>query len=913
MTRAPFQTPIAVRAFTRIPGKAPLAKARGKGGADLTSGWQIIFDTETTTCPAQKLRVGFAQVRNSGKLDREIAFHGGDLSETDMDVLRRYCAANAIELITVQEFRTKVILDVCYRGNGTLIGLNLPFDISRIAYDWGEARGNMRGGFSFGLTKWKSDPHIRVKHLSPSAALIDLAIPGKQLTGRGMRNRDKSVPHNRGSFVDIKTLAGALLTGRFSLKRLAERLNVPTQKLQTEEHGGALTFDYLDYARADVQATWECFEVLAEKYAAFELETPIHRILSEASLGKALLAKMGVRPLLADGWDALNLEDFGSIISTYYGGRAEVRIRKQIAEVIHTDFKSMYPTVNALIGLHDFLTADGFETHDATDEVRTFLADLSLADLQDKAKWRELCVIVELEPEEDLLPVRAPYNPDKNTLTIGLNHLTSKTPLWYALPDLAASKILTGKTPRILRAKGFRPGSRQQDLQAVHLMGRADCLLDPNASDLFTAIINMRDRAKAIDDPIEKHLKILANSTGYGVYAEIIRDDAPKPEPLELFGPDGELSSLTSTALEEPGRFFHPLLATLITSGARLMLACAEKVTLHQELGWAFCDTDSLAIARPDGMSRDDFRACVEKLIDWFVPLNPYDQPGSILQIEKVNYEVGTEKTTKVLEPLYCWAISAKRYALFNTDAQNLPVLRKASAHGLGQLMDPYGGDDPAPGVRAPNVDLSEIGVKRWQYDLWYHVLIAAIAGNPNRVPLDFHDALKLPALMRYGATSPALLRWMKHFNAGKPPTDQVKPFGFMVAPTAKGDALSEPAIELADDIKRGRPRKQKTFKPISPFERDPAKAAQSAFDRETGEPVPLEALQSYAETLGLYHVSAEHKFENGDRWDRGPTERRHVVATGIILIGKEANKVGYFGEGSPTTSATNGFALTKV
>jgi len=831
-------------------------------------------------------------------------FYADDLPQSDIEMVRKYATAYDLNVCSVAEFRVKVLLDISYRMNGTLIGFNLPFDISRIALGSVVARGNMRGGFSFPFTPWKSDPHIRVKHLSPSAALIDWAAPGKQYTGRGMRNRDQKVPINRGTFVDVKTLASALLTGRYSLKSLAEKLNVPTQKLETSEHGGPIKLGYLDYLRADVQATWECFEVLAARYAEFELATPIGRILSEASLGKALLEKMGIRPLLADGWEKVDLSVFGHLLPTYYGGRAEVRSRRQVVEVIHTDFKSMYPTVNALQGLHAFLVGDGIESYDATEEVNAFLKNLCLEDLQNKATWRSLHAIVEIEPDGDLLPVRAPYAGPGKPYTIGLNYLKAEFPSWYALADLAASKILTGKIPRIRRAIGFRPGPKQVGLQPVNLMGREDCELNPNGSDLFSAIINMRDKAKAAKDPIEKHLKILANSTGYGVYAEIIRDDAPKPEPLTIIGTDGQPFGFQTKALEEPGRYFHPLLATMITSGARLMLACAEAVAERQGLGWAFCDTDSLAIARPKTMGRDAFEARVQNVIDWFVPLNPYAKPGSILQIEDVNYAAGTNE----LAPLYCWAISAKRYALFNIDGDGMPIIRKASAHGLGHLMEPYGEDSPAPEVPVPIGDLSKIGVKRWQYDLWFHIIRAALDGHPNQVSLDYHAGLSKPALMRYGATSPALLRWVKSFNENKPYPEQIKPFGFMVAPVAQGASDLEPEVELVGDIPRGRPQVYSRPKPIAPFEREPAKAAACAFDRETGEPVPLEFLKSYAETLRHYHLSAEDKFENGSPWDTGLTNRRHVVATEVFLIGKEANKVGDFGESDPESEAVAKF-----
>ncbi|MFN7056799.1 MAG: hypothetical protein ACK4SV_14665, partial [Hyphomonas sp.] len=337
------------------------------------------------------------------------------------------------------------------------------------------------------------------------------------------------------------------------------------------------------------------------------------------------------------------------------------------------------------------------------------------------------------------------------------------------------------------------------------------------------------------------------------------------------------------------------------------MLACAELVAEKHGLGWAFCDTDSLALAKPEGMPRAEFEARVCRVIEWFEPLNPYHKPVSILQMEDVNFDAATGE----LIPLYCLAISAKRYALFNIDGKGRPIIRKASAHGLGHLMDPYGADDAAPGIPAPVCDLSKIGVKRWQYDLWYHIIKAARAGHPNQVRLDYHPKLSEPALMRYGATSPALLRWMGKYNEGKAYPDQVKPFGFMVAPTAKGEALCEPMIEAVDVIQRGRPAKRMFPKPIALFERDPALAAAHAFDRETGEPVPLAALKSYADVLRFYHLSPEEKFENGGPFDRGLTRRRHVVATGVVLIGKEANKVGEFGEGDPGSVAVAAFHRT--
>ena len=54
-----------------------------------------------------------------------------------------------------------------------------------------------------------------------------------------------------------------------------------------------------------------------------------------------------------------------------------------------------------------------------------------------------------------------------------------------------------------------------------------------------------------------------------------------------------------------------------------------------------------------------------------------------------------------------------------------------------------------------------------------------------------------------------------------------------------------------------------------------------------------------------------EKQFETRPFLDRGRTERRHVVATGVEWIGKEANQVGESGEAHPMRSATLEFAST--
>ena len=893
----PTPNKIAVRCFTEKP---PKDGDRNKKRSDLDepSEFTLVFDCETTIDEVQALRFGFYQIREGVQFHEKGLFYcRNSLTDSEIRTLKVFAEAKGFRTITVDEFRKDVFLKVAYHWGGLVVGFNLPFDFSRIAIGHGAARRHLRGGFSFKFTNDRRDPALRIRHLDRKAAMFGFAAPKGKVTGRSGRKAEDYTPHHRGYFCDLKTLGAALTSRSFSLASLAEYLGVPTQKQETSEHGKALSETYLAYARDDVQATWECYLALSERYAEHGLESPAHRILSEASVGKAYLKDMGLKPLL-ECQPNFPRVIFGKTLCAYYGGRAEVHIRRVITEVIYCDFKSMYPTVNTHMGLWSFVIADGMTMETSTEETQALLNNLRFEDFQNPIQWQRLTTLVRLKPHQDLLPTRAKYDGKVNT--IGLNYLTSDTPLWFTLADVLVSVFLTGKVPNIEEAISFKPGPAQKDLKSINLLGRDEFRVDPLKDDAFKRLIDLRDEAKRNGVPAEKSIKITANSTSYGIFIEVIRDNAPKSEVLHVYGFDGVCRPEKIPAIEKPGRYFNPLLGVLITDAARLMLALAEKLSMDAGLDWVFCDTDSLAIARPDGMDRETFRRKAQGVINWFEPLNPYEKPGSILQMESQNFALEGSG----LAPLYAYAISSKRYDLFNLDENGQPILRKASAHGLGHLIEPYTDDEATKACPKPQVPLSEIGVRRWQHDFWIKIIEAALAGHPDQVDRAWHPALKKPAASRYGATSPDLLKWMDTYNEGKPYEAQIRPFGFILmfqATSGAGENQSTP--ELVDPGQRGRPLGTAAPKPIAPFDRDPAKAAAHAFCRETGQRVCPTQLRTYAQALTEFHISPESKFENGEFLKCGTTKRRHIVAESFVLIGKEANKVGESGEEEPGTS----------
>ncbi|MDP9440315.1 MAG: helix-turn-helix transcriptional regulator, partial [Actinomycetota bacterium] len=503
--------------------------------------------------------------------------------------------------------------------------------------------------------------------------------------------------------------------------------------------------------------------------------------------------------------------------------------------------------------------------------------------------WPKLRTLVRVNPDADILPVRGRYG-DEGQYTIGLNHLTSEEPLWYTLADCVASKLLTGKAPEVEEALSFEPVGVQPDLGPIDLAGNPDYRIDPASDDFYKRLIDLRSEVKSKQKAARRAgedekaarlgaeqlaLKLCANATSYGIFVELNVAEQDKPQEVTCHGGDGEGFPAHVRNVEEPGKYFHPLLATLITGGARLMLAMAERLATDSGIGWAFCDTDSMALAKPEAMGQAEFFERAKRVSEWFTPLNPYEHKGPLFKLEDANYGVKGSEQTDQLEPLYCFAVSAKRYALFNLDKHGRPALRKASAHGLGHLLAPYEEDKTPRSIPKPIVSLIEVGVERWQYDIWYRIVEAALGDTPEQVRLDDLPGFQGPAVSRYAATTPNLLRWFGGYNRGKPYRDQVKPFNFL----------------LSYQTRFGTPGGKALPKPVSAYDKDLAKAAAGCFNRQTGEAVPQEFLKTYQEALAQYHLHPEAKFHNGDYVDSGPTSRRHVLATAPEHIGKEANR----------------------
>ena len=678
------ELPLALRAyvaprFTVLPDgddKKPKKPTKAKAPA---SRWTLIFDTETTTDAGQSLRFGTYQFRDAGELDGAGIFYDPDgVTADEIQALRNHAQSHDQVLRTREEFVDEVFFARAYQLRATIVGFNLPFDISRLSIAHGSSRtrlddetGGMHDGFTLKLSRQKIYPNVRVKHMSQKAASISFAGRMEQPDGRGHRNRGIKTGIRRGHFIDVKTLANAMFARGFSLSNLSKFLEVPNPKLDFDDFAGPVTDDMVRYAMRDVQATWECYAELIDRFNKLKLTRSIpEKIFSEAGIGKGYIREMGIAPWRTVQPD-MPRDILAKIMGSYFGGRSEVRIRREIRQVILCDFLSMYPTVCTLMGLWRFVIADGMTWRDTTSETRVLIESTGLGELQSQATWDQLATLVRVELNADIFPARAAYLRSDQT-TIGANYL-SNGQLWFTLADCIAAKLLTGKCPEVLEALSFFPSPAQSGLRPINIAGNSKYRVDPITTDFFKRVIELRQSIKVAMktatgddrdrfDTEQNSLKICVNSTSYGIWVEVNVDTRKSRHSTTVHSSTCAPFRCNTDKAEMPGTFFHPLLATLITGAARLMLAIAERLITDHELEWSFCDTDSMAIAKPEKLDRDEFAKRAAAIVDWFAQLNPYDFPGSILKIEDVNASLVIGEA----EPLYCIAISSKRYALFN-------------------------------------------------------------------------------------------------------------------------------------------------------------------------------------------------------------------------------------------------------
>ena len=643
----------------------------------------------------------------------------------------------------------------------------------------------------------------------------------------------------KGNFLDLRTATNALTDKKYSLESACKAFNTEYKKYKVKTHG-KITPNYITYCIQDVKATHSLYQNVLQEYVKYDLGIPITRAYTPASIGKQILKKMNVKSFF-DKNPKFPKEIVGYLMTGYFGGRTDCKIRKTPTLVNLLDFLSMYPTVCILQELWKFVIAKKINPVENTKEISDFVNSITLKDLQNPETWKKLPGMTLVEPNSDVLPIRTKFG-EKYAWNIGICEISSKTPLWFSIADLISSKIITGKTPKILKAYSFIPEGVQSNLKEIDLLG---IKINPYKQDLFKELIQYRQQLKdkrdsssdsySYYDRLQQIIKIIANATSYGIFVEIKSFNETNEIPIDVYG----ITSFSNnkTKIEESGFMFNSIIAVSITSASRLLLAITEVLLAQHGATYAYCDTDSMAIP-----------PCYTKEIQgFFSKLNPYNFDTEIFKIEREN--------------VWFYGISAKRYCLYTIDENGNILIdsEKFSAHGLGHLLDPFKNE--------PDDD------SKWHKEIWQDILDLKY-DKVSRESLITKYENKY-AIQQLTISTPSIYSRVASINKGKDWYCQIKPGNFVLVGFANM-------------------QNETTCEPIKPFAAYQYPAKHAVYSSCIDYNDPSHTIQGpqfwkpFGDWFFEYLVHPESKF-NGDI---GVLRRKSVVVSSVIHIGKESNSL---------------------
>lgn len=532
----------------------------------------IVFDCETTTDRTQRLLFGSWRLffddqhtTPGSRCVEEGLFFADDLPDRDpdgFDALRRYVrfaradtgagSRSKLKLLSRSQFVDKVLWKHGVKNQATIVGYNLPFDLTRLATHVSPGRKPNRGGISLRL--WEHDgrenqfrPRVVLQAIDGHRTLIKFtaANPGRSNDGRTTTGHVY-----QGRFLDLRTLAFAHTDDRsLSLETASKRFGVDYTKRHVTH--STITSDYIDYCREDVVATARLFQATHVEHHRHPVELAARSTFSPATLGKAYLADgVGITPFKDRAvWCDPQVAGWG--MAAFYGGRTECRIRRVDVPVVYCDFRSMYQTCNVLMGTWNLITSTQLIPLDTTEQVRTLLARTDLGDVCfDPDTWTQMHTLVEVDPDGATLPVRARY--DNQTWGIGVNPYQSTRTCWYPLADIIAATLQPGPNPIVHRAIRLTPGDRHPNLKTVRLFGEVD--FNPHTDDFFAACVEQRQLTRTRTDlpadtckRLGPFFKVLANATGFGIFGQYDRTHTTDPVPVNVHTDNGTFTRTTDT------------------------------------------------------------------------------------------------------------------------------------------------------------------------------------------------------------------------------------------------------------------------------------------------------------------------------------------------------------------------------
>jgi hypothetical protein len=884
-------------------------KPKGDFRPRAKKGWAkyaLVLDSECRIDAKQELTFGFYRVLElmgtAYELIEEGAFFDDDLPARERRVLEEYIRTHVSDVLSFpprfplrsrSEFLKKIFYKYARKG-AMICGFHICFDLARWARKWPEGK---KREWSLVMvenpdgTENPLYPRVLIDPIDSKKSFISFAREWVPKDKQTKRDKTKRTKINESRFLDLRTLLWALFNKAYSLKRACDNKKGPfkgrnlPQKLE-HKPTGKISFDEVEYARQDTRCTAALLNAAKQEFDLHPIPLDPCKAYSPASVAKAYLEAAKIKKpsqkfKVSNGILGLAME-------SYMGGRSEAWLRHAEVGISPVDFVSEYPTTCVLLNLWEILTAKSLSFDDATKSVRKLLKRISLDPCFDRKLWPDFRFFAQVTPDDDILPVRTSYN--GITQNIGNNYLKDTKSIWVAGPDLVASVIRTGKVPWIEKAISIVPHGKQAGMKTVSLRGMVDV---DYSDDLFRRTIEQRKLNKS-NKELYYWLKIFANSI-YGFFVEINPEPMPEENKVRVrvfSGEDSFEHKEPCRIAESTGKWYAPYLASLISSGGRLLLAILEACVTNAGGSWLYADTDALAVVSSEhGGSLSHIPGCekvralswkeVDEIVARFESLNPYDRkavPGSILNLTDDNYEDFDPKKPR-RKRLLGMSISAKRYTLYERVGSKITIVNP-KAHGLGYLYPP---------IDSPEGWDDDHDAPKWIYEAWEWIVGKLLNLKPADPP--WFNRLQM---MRMAVTTHNVLDRLHNWPG-------FRPYNFFLYPI------------LADCGYPGSVSDPKKFSLVTPFESDQSKWHDSKCTN-IGDPLnpdpkrytlitdftsPLYGTRSVAiadtfkSLLYRYMMHPEAKSLGPDgtpckRDTRGLLQRIHVIAGKHRRIGKE-------------------------
>src|SRR5579863_2650702 len=294
---APESTPIFLRVHTRVIDEKPRDAPEGKF-ADKWAHFALVFDCETTVDIRQDLTFlwwRFCELKDEKYVCQlEGVVHHDNLPDESVQLIRAFARSKTAnvedgcpEEIRV-ESRTQFVDGEFWdalRAGAVIVCFNAPFDLSRLALEYREAR-NKNTGWSMVFWKYqgkpdKLKPKLRLKPKDSRSAFISFG-------GGDPNNRTVY----RGRFLDLSVLGWALRNRHMTLEGFLKSFGLEGKI--DHEPTGRVTDKELEYGRRDTERTLALLNSMKREYDGFPIDLPPERAMSAASITKAFLDKMKV-------------------------------------------------------------------------------------------------------------------------------------------------------------------------------------------------------------------------------------------------------------------------------------------------------------------------------------------------------------------------------------------------------------------------------------------------------------------------------------------------------------------------------------------------------------------------------------------------------------------------------------------